>query len=334
MNSQWRDFLIGQGAVLDGARVSAFAAAQNSASTENTFIADLSHEGQIVVSGVDAVTFLQGQLSTDTLELNAATSQFSSWNNAKGRVISLLRLWQRDDILYLNLPQALLPTVQKRLSMYVLRAKVTLTEASDRFASFGLAGKDADALLAKAGLPVPRETNGVSRQDHAQVIRLHGDTPRYAIYGSAEPLAALWQALATTGAKPAGEDDWRLSKILAGEPTVYPDTSERFVAQMLGLEELDAIDFKKGCYTGQEVIARAHYRGAVKRHMLRAESRSTESIRPGAPVTLLGSEQAVADVVDAGRDTAGMTQLLLVVQDDHRDAKLSLADGSLVSLLD
>ena len=166
-----------------------------------------------------------------------------------------------------------------------------------------------------------------------QIIRLHGDVPRYNIHGSAEPLAGLWRTLAAAGAMPVGESAWRLGKILAGEPTVYTETSEHFVAQMLGLEELGAINFKKGCYTGQEVIARAHYRGAVKRHMLRAECRSTEDMRPGTPISLQGIEQAVAEVVDACLDAAGMTQLLLVIQDDDRDAKLSLRDGSQVFLL-
>jgi hypothetical protein len=132
---------------------------------------------------------------------------------------------------------------------------------------------------------------------------------------------------------PAGESAWTLGKILAGEPTVYAETSERFVAQMLGLEELGAINFKKGCYTGQEVIARAHYRGAVKRHMVKGRCHSSDSVRPGTAITLQGSDQAVAEVVDAGLDATGTTQLLLVIQDDQRDAKLSLSDGSLVSLL-
>ena len=318
---------------MDGALVSAFAESKNPPATEETFIADLSHEGQIAVNGLDAVTFLQGQLSTDALELNAETSQFSSWSNAKGRVISLLRVWQREDVLYLGLPKAVLPTVLKRLSVYVLRAKVTLTDASARLARFGLAGKGADALLARIGMPVPSETNSIARRNDMQVIRLQGNTPRYEVHGSAEPLAAIWQALMVAGARPTGEGGWRLGKILAGEPTVYAETSEHFVAQMLGLEELGAINFKKGCYTGQEVIARAHYRGAVKRHLLRAECRSMESIRPGTPVNLQGSEQVVAEVVDAGRDAAGSTQLLLVIQDDHRDAKLSLPHGSVVPLL-
>lgn len=333
MNSQWREFLVAQGATFEGERISGFKGNMTPPAPEETVLADLSHAGEIAATGVDAISFLQGQISTDTLELNADTSQFSSWSNAKGRVITLLRLWQCDETLYLSLPQALLPSVLKRLSMYVLRAKVTLTEASDRSARFGLAGKDAEVLLSETGAPVPRHINQVTRAADLQIIRLHGDVPRYAIHGTYVALSELWRALLEAGTRTTGEDGWALRRILASEPSIYPETSEHFVAQMLNLEELGAIDFKKGCYTGQEVIARAHYRGAVKRHMLRAETRGTEAIRPGTAVLLPRTDQAVAEVVDARRDAAGNAQMLLVVQDGHRNSELTLPDGSSVTLL-
>src|SRR5579859_3843752 len=287
-----------------------------------TLLTALSQEGLIRVSGADAVAFLQGQLSTDIEKLTPGMSQFSSWSNAKGRAVTLLRLFPRDGGIYLSLPSALLAPVKKRLSMYVLRSKVTLEDAGGTLACLGLAGADAAALLQKAGITVPAAIDAVTETDGIQIIRLHGETPRYAIYGAAAANGKLRARLESTGAKPGSDDDWALMKIQAGEPTVYPETTEHFVAQMLDLDRLGAIDFKKGCYIGQEVIARAHYRGAVKRHMVRAESRTTVPLRPGADIHATQDDSPVAEVVDARLDASGTWQMLMVIQDDSREADL------------
>ena len=287
-----------------------------------TFLTDLSQGGLIRVSGADAVAFLQGQLSTDLERLAPEASQLSSWSNAKGRVVTLLRLFRRADDIYLNLPVALQAPVHKRLGMYVLRSKVKLEDAGTTLAHLGLSGPDAAAMLQKAGITPPAEINAVTEREGVQVIRLHGELPRYLIVTPAEAVAALRQQLQSAGAKPGDEPAWALAKIQAREPTVYPETSEHFVAQMLDLDRLGAIDFKKGCYIGQEVIARAHYRGGVKRHLIRAVSRSTVPLRPGADIHAADQESPVAEVVDARLDALGTWQMLMVLQDEARDARL------------
>jgi len=299
----------------------------------DTILTNLSDEGLIRVSGADAVAFLQGQLSTDTEKLSPALSQFSSWNNAKGRVVTLLRLFRRGDDIYLVLPQSLQATVQKKLSMYVLRSKVTLTEASGQLTSLGLAGIDSPALLSQAGIAVPAQANDVTTSDDVQAIRLYGTTPRYMLYGSPDALAGLKKRLEAAGAA-SSQEAWALQKILAGEPTVYPETSEHFVAQMLELDKLGGIDFKKGCYIGQEVIARSHYRGGVKRHLARASSESTDTFKPGSDIQAVGQDSPVAEVVDARRDGQGLWQMLLVVQDDFRDEQLAHGpSGAIVKIV-
>ena len=299
-----------------------------------TILVDLTHVGLIRVSGADARAFLQGQLSTDLEKLTPVQAQYSSWNNAKGRVVTLLHVFLRDDAVYLALPRALLPAVLKRLSMYVLRSKVALTDASDSLACLGLAGERADALIVDAGLPVPAGVRGMTMLGAVQVVRLHGDTLRYALMGPPEEIRELRQGLESAGAAPASADAWALRRILAGEPAVFPETTEYFVAQMLDLDKLGGIDFKKGCYTGQEVIARAHYRGAVKRHLARAESRSTAPLTPGSDIHTPGHDSPVAEVVDARLDQDGVWQMLLVVQDDYRDAQLvHTASGAAVKLV-
>ncbi len=274
------------------------------------------------MSGADAVAFLQGQLSTDLDKLTPTAHQLSSWNNAKGRVVTLLRLFRRGDDIYMSLPGALMTTVLKRLGMYVLRSKVTLTDASSDMACLGLMGDTAPALLAKAGLSAP-EPGALGTDGVVQVLRLHGETPHYELYGNPTAMAAPQSKLREAGAKTADEDQWALQKILAGEPTVHPETSEHFVAQMLGLDELGGIDYKKGCYIGQEVIARAHYRGGVKRHLVWAEAQGEAALKPGTELQAKGATESVAEVVDARRDAQGRWQLLAVLQDEYRDAELA-----------
>lgn len=336
MHINWRNFLQQRGAQFAGESVVHFGdpAAELQAANHGAVIADVAQEGLIRVEGTDTRAFLQGQLSTDVLALSPATSQLSSWNNAKGRVITLLRLFERDGAIYMTLPQTLTAPVLKRLFLYVLRAKTKLTDVGDNLARFGLAGMRARTLLEEAGIEQPAKINSLASKDGIQIIQLHGDPPRYAVHGTAEALIPLWQRLDSAGARPAGENVWALLKILANEPTVYPETSEHFVAQMLGLEELDAINFKKGCYIGQEVIARAHYRGAVKRHLHRASCASNQAIPPGTPIHANRMEQAAGEVVDARQDSNGETQMLIVVQDEYRTASLSLPGLKAISLIE
>jgi folate-binding protein YgfZ len=322
MQTDWQKFLLARsGPTGDGRMVT------------DTLLTDLSHAGLIRVEGADAVAFLQGQLSTDIEKITSDNCQLSSWNNAKGRVVTLLHLFHHDGAIDMALPAPLVASVLKRLSMYVLRSKVTLTDATDTLARFGVTGAGANALLAKVGIDPPSAVYGVTNHDGVQTIRLHGDVPRYTVKAPVPKLIALWEGLERLGTKPANADAWTLAKIVAGEPSVYPETSEHFVAQMLNLDALGAIDFKKGCYIGQEVIARSHYRGGVKRHMLRGQSSAAVDLKPGLELQAKGGETTVAEIVDAQRDTGGVWQMLLVVQDDFKDAKLTHAtSGTAVTL--
>jgi folate-binding protein YgfZ len=323
MNQVWQNFIQSQFA---GA-----AYAKLSADVQQAVLADLSHAGLIAVSGKDTRAFLQGQLSTDINALDAATSQVSSWNNAKGRVVTLLQVFQRDACIYMSLPAALLEPVLKRLRLYILRSKVTLADASDSLACFGLMGAAAPGLLQTCELPAPPANNSIAQQGNVQIIRLHGTQPRFAVYAAPEDLKILWKQLKTNGAIPAPLETWELGRILARVPAIHPETTEHFVAQMLSLEELGAIHFKKGCYLGQEVIARAHYRGAVKRHLHRAQCALLSSIIPGATVYMRDNDQAAAEIVDACRDANNVWQLLIVLQDEFANAPLHM-NGSAVSL--
>jgi folate-binding protein YgfZ len=315
MNAQWQTFLEEQGAHIEDGRVLSFArpGREAPAALDADILSDLSHEALIKVSGPDARVFLHGQLSTNVQALTADRSQLSAYHSPQGRVLAILWLVAHDDSVYLILPAALRETVQKRLSMFVLRAKVSIAGAGATLARFGLAGPNAPALLEESGIQAPAAPNQAAGAEDAVVIRLHGAAPHFQCLGPAPTLCRLWQALAGRAA-PVGEADWSLRKILAGVPTVYPPTQDRFLPQMLNLHELGALNFKKGCYTGQEVIARLQYRGALKRRLVQGKLATEAAVAPGAALYIAGEEQTAGEVVDARWLPEGGQALLFVVR--------------------
>src|ERR1700683_2720027 len=217
----------------------------------------LSELGVLRARGADARAFLQGQLSNDLTRLGADQSLLAGYHNPQGRVIALMRLAQlAGDDLIAVLPRELIAPVAQRLTKFVLRSKVKLTDDSQAWQVYGiLAGADAPAPFAGRG-------DGLT-------LHLSDEPARWLFVSPA----------ATPPGLPAGELlAWQRSAIAAGEPQVYAATSEEFVAQMLNLDVLGAIALDKGYYTGQEVIARAHYRGRVKRRLQRFVSETATQL--------------------------------------------------------
>jgi tRNA-modifying protein YgfZ len=239
----------------------------------------LAELGALRVRGADALAFLQGQLSNDVTRLAPQRSLLAGYHNAQGRVIALLRLVQLagDDVLAI-VPRELAATVVQRLTRFILRAKVQLADESAHWPISGLAAAGAPAAAA-AGTPpagpLPAAAEAAGRVDGAIAVRIPGPEARWLLIGAAGNPAP------SGGCPPAAAQLWQRLAIAAGEPEVYAVTSEEFVAQMLNLDVLGAIAFDKGCYTGQEVIARAHYRGRVKRRMQRFLTAQPAQLQPG-----------------------------------------------------
>lgn len=270
--------------------------------TSPTFALALPQLGLIRVAGADADAFLQGQLSNDIRRLSATQAQLTSLNSAKGRLLAILHAMREGEDILLELHRSILDSMLKRLRMYVLRSKVTLVEAGDR-AIFGLAGPDAAAVLERLGLPAPQGPLACGAADGTSVVRRLGAVPRYTILfpvSRAPEFEARLAALTT----PAQAENWQALDLEAGVPTIYPQTQDRFVAQMCNLDTLDGISFDKGCYTGQEVIARVHYRGAVKRHM--------NLLRLPGPAPEPGAKLDAGEVVDAVMQPDGSALALVV----------------------
>jgi folate-binding protein YgfZ len=263
----------------------------------------------IVVSGADARTFLQGQLTADLDKLGSNRVQLACCNSPQGRVQAVFWLLDRTDGIALVLPAALLDSTVLRLRKYVLRAKAKIEPAKHlQVGVLPRAGLPSDVTLTEPGSH--REIEGVS----------------YFTLPGMDEVMALG---AFAGAEDAAsEHRWHLSQVRAGLPQVYPETHEAFVAQMLNIDLLDGISFEKGCYTGQEIIARAHFRGTVKRRMFLFHSSGAAPV-PGARV--LAGEQHAGDVVDAVATEDGcdllavisLAQLNSELHVDGQDAVLS-----------
>jgi len=244
--------------------------------------------GVLRARGPDVVSFLQGQLSSDVAQLAADRSLFSGYHNPQGRVIALLRLVRLapDDVLAI-LPRELVAGVAQRLAKFILRSKVKLLDDSAAWTLTGLIARAAGAPGTASGEPrsalaalieqLPAVVGASAAVGGSLAVRL---APPHARWLLITPKSAAVPA-ALPACAPGTEEAWRRAGVAAGEPEVVGATSEEFVAQMLNLDALGAIAFDKGCYTGQEVIARAHYRGRVKRRMQRFIAHGSRMLHPG-----------------------------------------------------
>jgi tRNA-modifying protein YgfZ len=231
--------------------------------------------GVLRARGADVVQFLQGQLSNDVSRLGPESSLLAGYHNPQGRVVALLRLVQvAADDLALLLPRGLIAPLVGRLSKFILRAKVKLVdESAEWHVTPAVPGPGSASPPSQA---LPATPGAVTRVAEALVVCV-GDAPlRWLVVSPLSSPAPL-----PPGCLPAEARSWQRLQIAAGSPQVYAATSEQFVAQMLNLDALGAIAFDKGCYTGQEVIARAHYRGRVKRRMQRFVTSAARSLNAG-----------------------------------------------------
>ncbi len=287
-------------------------------------LALLPDHGVLALTGDDRVRFLHSMSTNDVERQPSGQARWHGLCTAKGRLVATLLGWREPDALMLMLPRVHAETVRKRLAMYVLRAKVRVEQRSDACAVLGLAGARAAAALGALGLPAPGplEVAGATLPDGAAAtvvglppIELDGrPSPllRSLLVVPAASLAALWPALAAR-LRPLGSDLWRWTEVRGRVVRVVPATSETFVPQMIDFDLAGGVSFDKGCYPGQEVVARAHYLGKVKRHLQLAHVEGGEP----APATgiLDASGQAVGAVAMAAPAPGGGADLLIEVQD-------------------
>lgn len=311
MNSQWKSFLESNAAtILEDGMVSFGPVGQAPACA----LCDLSHLGLIKVSGPDAADFLQGQFTNDIRELGNDNLQLSGYCNPKGRMFANFWLFRRDDAIFMQLPRETLGPLLKRLSMFLLRSKATLADTSDELVHIGIAGEQAESRLSTLFTSLPGKPRQLIQQEGLTLMRLPGTAPRFEVIGEAAAVETLWGQL--EGATPVNSSYWPLLDIQAGIPTVYAATSEAFIPQMVNMQLVEGISFTKGCYCGQEIVARTQHRGTLKRRMYLAHVAGDRQPQPGEELHSASAEndQMAGVVVDAQPATEGGYNALVMLQ--------------------
>jgi folate-binding protein YgfZ len=284
------------------------------------FVADLSHNALIAVTGDDAAAFLHAQFTNDVQALAPGEAQWSGWCTPKGRLLATFLLVRRDAGFLILLPAEIAAAFAKRLAMFVLRSKVKLLDVSELYARIGIAGAAAANLVAGHWGSAPATLRAKEKND-ALVVAL--DAARFVAFVPPNAAPAFWD-LFTAQWQRGATDEWERASILAGFPTIVAATQEAFVPQMANFELLGGVSFKKGCYPGQEIVARMQYRGGLKRRMALAHLEGHERPAPGQSVysTAFG-EQAAGTIVNAAPSPEGGFDALVVAQIE------SLAQGDL-----
>jgi folate-binding protein YgfZ len=287
------------------------------AACSRAVVCPLSHFELLRVSGADAQTFLQGQLTCDVLKVTPTAARYCGYCTPKGRLIADFLLMRTPQAYLMHLPADLCAVLAKRLSKFVLRARVDI-ERETALRAIGVAGPDAVALLRQSVGEPPRLPLESIQYPGATLLRLPGAA--FLAIALQPDMAGLWDVLARQST-PAGMECWNWLQIRAGIPWITAATAEQFVPQMVALDAIGGVDFQKGCYPGQEIVARTHYLGEVKRTLRAGHS---ESLAAGADMLLSADGKARGMVVNAAPAPDGGSDLLAVVQSDVDGDQLRL----------
>lgn len=246
-------------------------------------LVDLSYLGLIKVKGPDAAKLLQGQLTCDVNDITPTVSRLAAHCNPKGRIISLFQLFLYQQHYYLQMPRFLIPIALEALKKYAVFFKVELSDASDEFITVGYCGNGLQQIIDT----LPQEKNSVLPLDDYLILVAENG---YQLLGNMDILTSLWKKIAEY-TEVTDILHWQQLKIQQGIPTIYPETCEKFLPHELNLPAFNAVSFNKGCYTGQEIIARMHYRGKLKTEL------STQIIQSNT-VPIRGTDTSWGLIVD------------------------------------
>ena len=298
---------------------------------DSAFFCPLSHEGVLAVRGADAAKFLQGQLTCNLNYLSDTQASLGARCTQKGRMQSSFRILLQGDGVVLAMATELLEPQLADLKKYAVFSKSKLTDESAAWVRFGL--MNAEPALTSLGLELPAETDSVVRSDTLIAIRVSPD--RAELWVPAEQGDAVRNQLAAT-LEQTDLNEWLLGQIRAGIGQVMPQTRELFIPQMLNLQAVGGVSFKKGCYTGQEIVARMQYLGKLKRRLYRLSLNAPEMPEPGTPLFSPSHTSAIGEVVIAAK-TDQTVELLAVLQAeaaDSGDVHVGTPEGPRLHLLD
>ncbi|GMU47307.1 MAG: folate-binding protein YgfZ [Pseudomonadales bacterium] len=320
--TDWHQFLLAQGGVIDAGAVAHFDEAPADYEQLLTLdtMCDLADLGVLAVTGAKSADFLHGQTTADFVKSPPPGPIRGACCTPQGRVFTLFTALRTDAGYLLIMPRALIAPSREALARYAALSRVELADVSANYRILGLAGPAADRLASELEGP-----NGGGSTDGTRALR-HA-ARRYLVLAPTAAAKARWAALARC-ARPVGLPLWHLADIRDGIATLAPETREQFVPQMLGLEQRGAVSFTKGCYTGQEVVARSQHLGKLKRHLYRLGF-AAPAPKPGVPLAIPQGSQPAGTLVAAAPAAAGYCEALAVLRDEAAQCTaLEFGDGA------
>lgn len=335
MNQNWLDYLSTHAACIDAGEVVHFGNARSELglAQADTILAPLTHFSLIRATGEEAATFLHNLLSNDVQHLDQNRAERASFCSPKGRMLADFLIWRDGQDVLLQLSADIQPAMLKKLSMYILRSKARLSDVSNELVLLGLAGSGVSEALKAIGAMLPAAPMETSRFPGGAVIRL--DENRCQLVVSASAAEQIWRTL-SAAARPVGTPVWRWFEIAAGIPHIRQETQDEFVPQMLNQDLLGGLSFTKGCYPGQEIVARTKYLGKVKRRTYRGR---IDSDCPAPGTDLYSADlpnQSCGKVIEAAPGPAGGCELLasmLMSSAEGGDIHVGAADGPRLAFL-
>ena len=282
-----------------------------SSNEENKFIV-LDKTATIRVEGDDRIQFLQGQLTQDINLISQDKALYAGFCNPKGRVLAFMLCYVAHESIHIQLDNSIKESILKKLKMYVLRSKVSLNLLEETFTSIGFVGTKA---LVERNIQIPKNHLDIVQYQDVMIIRIGQDGERYQLMGEASKVNEFIK-LNFSVYSTMSLDDWNSLNILDGIPDIYPTTQEAFIPQSLNMDLIEGINFKKGCYTGQEIVARTHYLGKVKRRMYRAFIKSQVDLNPGDQILNKNGEET-GQLVRSAKENNDKTNLLIELRVDQ-----------------
>lgn len=331
----WTEFLARRGASFDDHAVTRFANPEHelAAARDAAVVCDLTPLAALQVAGADAATFLQGQFTNDVAALRPGAAQYSAWCSAKGRMLANFLLLRIDaDTFEMMLPASMIDAVRKRLAMFVLRSKVTIRDSSGDSVRIGVGGPAAGAALRAASIDVPARFECRTLAG-GLIAGVPGE--RYIALLQPALAEAFWDSV-SSAARPAGFPVWQWLTIRAGVPVITAATSDRLVPQMANWDALEGVSFRKGCYTGQEIVARTQYLGRLKERTALAHVDGPPPSSGDKLYSPAFGDQACGLVINAAASPDGGSDFVAALQNaamQSADVRLGAPDGRAVTFL-
>jgi folate-binding protein YgfZ len=295
----WNDFLQSNGAQIKNNNVINFGQPEieSEATLNGNIITDLSQLAAIEVTGENAEEFLHGQFTSDINSLNQDNFQFSAWCNAKGQVLTNFFIFRYKTGFLLLVPTNLCEKFISRLKMYILRSDVIVNNKSNDLIWIGISLNGSNDLINNIIKEIPANEGALINTENYTCLRVFDSKSRFILIGETDAITKIWQQL-TASMTPVGTHQWQLLDILAGLPWLNESCIEKFIPQYLNLDILNGVSFEKGCYPGQEVIARLQYRGEIKRRLFLASIQQEIVPLVGADLYLSENNRSIGKIIN------------------------------------